>query len=305
MKNFNIIVLFILIISTISGCYRNVQVSESQVGLIMPEGNKVDKVVGPGKYSDGWTRFADIEVIDVSSKTFEWVNNDLVTNDKQIIGINIVLTVQRSRNEADVRLMWSQYNTEAVNDEALQSLVFNRLARVAKNATAQFSLDEMLGTKEIDNRDSNLDTTDAGRNYLAAYMQNDLSESLQKAGILLIDLGVSDINPSASYRESLEKKAKAEIDTAVIKQETLRTKERLEQEKANTEIELEKARRERLVSEEQAKVLQNSGEIYELEKLKIMMGSLKNTDKIYFVPEGADISLFMNGGVPVINTQGE
>ena len=197
MKNYNIFVLFMFISSIISGCYRNVQVSESQVGLIMPEGNKVEKVVGPGKYSDGWTRFADIEVIDVSSKTFEWVNNDLVTNDKQIIGINIVLTVQRSRSEADVRLMWSQYNTEAVNDEALQSLVFNRLARVAKNATAQFSLDEMLGTKEIDNRDSNLDTTDAGRNYLAAYMQSDLSESLEKAGILLIDLGVSDINPSA------------------------------------------------------------------------------------------------------------
>ena len=68
-------------------------------------------------------------------------------------------------------------------------------------------------------------------------------------------------------------------------------------------IDLEKARRQNLVAEENAKVYEVSEEAYELEKLRIMKEMLKETDKVYFIPEGSDISMFFNNGntsVPII-----
>ena len=78
--------------------------------------------------------------------------------------------------------------------------------------------------------------------------------------------------------------------------------EQLEQEKAQTEIDLEKARRANLVAEEEAKVYQESEEAYHLKRLELLKDMLDESDKVYFIPEGADITLFLGnepGVVPV------
>lgn len=281
----------------LSGCYQFQQVSESQIGLLMPGGNVVEQVVGPGRYTDR-SYWSDIFVMDVSSKIWEWSDPDLVTSDKQVIGVSVGVTVQRGRTETMARKLWAEYNAEARTDDALQVLVFNRLSRSAKDATSRFSLDEMLGTggSEV-----------GGRGELANHIFDVLAEELAQSGVVLVDVGVTNINPSQSYRDSLDAKAKAIAETEVTRERTRQINEQLAQEQSLTKIAIEQASRERQVQEEKAKVFNQSPEAYELEKLRIMTEAIGGQDKIYFVPEGANISLFLNPGqaVPVSPPAGD
>jgi len=78
---------------------------------------------------------------------------------------------------------------------------------------------------------------------------------------------------------------------------TLMEQVQVNQERAETDIEIEKARRVNLVAEEKAKVYEQSDRAYELERLRLLQGVIGSTDKVYFVPEGADLTLILGGNV--------
>ena len=46
---------------------------------------------------------------------------------------------------------------------------------------------------------------------------------------------------------------------------------------------------------EEAKVFEESEEAYELKCLELLTGLLGDSDKVYFIPEGTDITLFLGG----------
>jgi len=98
----------------------------------------------------------------------------------------------------------------------------------------------------------------------------------------------------------LEEKAAAQIAVEVARERTLELEEKLNQEKAQTEIELELARRQNQVNAEMAQSYRASPEVYELERLRLLAGIIGENDKIVIVPEGSDLNLFtsdvMGGG---------
>lgn len=112
---------------------------------------------------------------------------------------------------------------------------------------------------------------------------------------------VMNISVDPQYQAKLQEKSTAAIEIELAEQKAAQLEKQLEQEQAQTEIDLEKARRANLVAEEEAKVYETSKEAYELKRLELMKDRLGESDKVYFIPEGADITLFLGTDKPVVN----
>lgn len=281
------IVVVLLMALLLTGCYWNTKVQPEQAGIRLKKG-KIEEVAGPGMYSGGM--YTDIVIVNVSAQTITWNDPDLVTRDKQPIGLDIGVTYARNRTDESLASMWRQYNREARNDEALAQQVLNRVPRVAKAVTTQYTLDEMLGI-----------SGEAGREIVTQALFDLLEPELAEFGIVLLDVGINNIAPDPEYLALLKQKANAQVAVEVAQQEAKKLIEQLEQEKAQTEIELERARRENEVNAELSKTYAQSPEYFELEKLRLLANVFGQRDKIVFLPEGADITLFMGGGgiVPI------
>jgi len=292
MKTRMLAVLLIVVVLSVSGCYWNRQVESSEVGLKMDDGVSIAAVVGPGRYTNmGW--FGEMKILDVSAKTLEWSDPDLVTKDKQPIGIAVGVTYARLRDSDSVKHMWSHYNSEAIDDASLALQVANRIARSVKEVTTSFTLDEMLGVALTEN---------TGRGALTADFFDKLSPELAEIGVELLDAGVNNIAPSAEYLALLEKKANSYAQVDLARQQTLTLQEEFKQEQAQTEIDLEVARRANLVKVEEGKAYAESEQLMELRRLELLTGILGESDKVYFVPQGTDLTLFLAGqseAVPV------
>jgi len=285
MKTRMLAVLLIVVMLSVSGCYWNRQVESSEVGLKMDDGVSIAAVVGPGRYTNmSW--FGEMKILDVSAKTLEWSDPDLVTKDKQPIGIAVGVTYARLRDSDSVKHMWSHYNSEAIDDASLALQVANRIARSVKEVTTSFTLDEMLGVALTEN---------TGRGALTSDFFDKLSPELAEIGVELLDAGVNNIAPSAEYLALLERKANSYAQVDLARQQTLTLQEEFKQEQAQTEIDLEVARRANLVKVEEGKAYAESEQLMELRRLELLTGILGESDKVYFVPQGTDLTLFLAG----------
>ena len=274
-----------LVVMTLSlcSCYFNSTVDSSEVGVKMDDGVQISEVVGAGRYTDlGW--YADLNRIDISAKQVNLLIEDVSTSDKQTVSVEILAEVARKSDEASVRTIWENYNAVAKNDEQLIKLVQDLMRSPVNKVSTTMTVDEMLGV------DENSDKT-------RATMEQDIAELLrpllESRGIALNALNVMNVGVDPQYQAKLQEKSTAAIEIELAEQKAKQLEKQLEQEKAQTEIDLEKARRANLVAEEEAKVFEQSAEAYELRRLELMKDMLDESDKIYFIPEGADITLFL------------
>lgn len=277
------ITMIVVLLSTTS-CYFKASIDSNEVGIQMDDGVSITGVVGPGRYTNlGW--YADIVSIDTSSRSLTWSENDIWTKDKQPVGFSTSVTYARKGDEASVRTMWREYNAAARDDHQLETLVLSRIPRIAKEVSTTMTLDEMLGIAE----------SEKNRATLQNDIETKLAAELESCGIYLIDFGINSITVDPSYQAKLTEKANAAIEIELAAQKSKTLEQQLLQEQAQTEIDLEKARRANLVAAEEAKVFEESQEAYELERLKLLAELLGDSDKVYFIPEGADITLFLGG----------
>lgn len=294
------IALLLIVVSTflsLSGCYW-ASIESSQVGVETYRG-QVTNILPPGGHQS-FDPFVDLDIVDCSAKTLEWSDPDLVTKDKQPIGITIVASFARKRDMDSVRLMWDKWRDEAISDEALLRQVNNRIPSVAKTITAKYTLDQLLGTVEGDAQ------TQFGRGVVINELMKLLGPELEEFGVELYDVRISNFAPDPGYLEKLKEKARVQVDKEIAEQRTAQLQEQLKAEKAQTDVELEKASRQNRVNEELAKVYDRSDRYYELERLKLLKEVLGPTDKIYFIPEGANLTIFLAGGAsfPILPTPG-
>ena len=275
------------------GCYFNNTVESSEVGIKMDDGVQISEVVGAGRYTNmGW--YADMKTMDTSAKQVSLVIDDVSTSDKQTVSVEILAEVARKSDEESVKTIWVNYNAAAKKDEQLIKIVQDLLRSPVNKVSTTMTVDEMLGVDE---------TSDKTR----ATMENNIAELLrpvlESRGIALNTLNVMNIGVDPQYQAKLQEKSTAAIEIELAEQKAKQLAKQLEQEKAQTEIDLEKARRANLVAEEEAKVFAESEEAYELKRLELLKGMLGDSDKVYFIPEGTDITLFLGGGdtgVPVV-----
>lgn len=285
MRKVLVLLAAVLLSGLLSGCFWNEQVEANEVGLIMPDGVAVRDVVGAGRYTE-WGWFAEIVKVDTSAKTLEWSDPDLWTSDKQPLAFKVGITYARKRDAESVKHMWTMYNAEARDDKALAQQVLNRIPRVAKTVTTQFTLDQMLGIEG---------GAEAGRAVIQQQMFNLLAKELDEFDVVLLDIGANDIGADENYIVQLKNKAAAKVEAEVAQQRTLQLQEQVKQEQAQTQVAMEIARRDNMVAAEKAKVYQMSKEAYELKRLELLAGIVGDNDKVYFIPQGADLTLFLSG----------
>lgn len=287
-KRITLAVLLVLATLFCCSCYYNAEIESSEVGVLMDDGVSVTDVVGAGRYSKmKW--YADIEAMDISTKKIVLEIEDVSTSDKQTVGVEVMAEVARKSDEESVRNLWKNYNAVAKKDEHLTALVQDLLRSPVNKVSTQMTVDEMLGVAESDKT--------------RATMENDifalLSPLLESRGIALNAFQVMNISVDPQYQAKLQEKSTAAIEIELAEQKAKQLEKQLEQEQAQTEIDLEKARRANLVAEEEAKVYETSKEAYELKRLELMKNMLGDSDKVYFIPEGADITLFLGSEKPV------
>lgn len=292
MRSLTRVLLFVTSLFLLTGCYF-ADVESSQIGIETERG-RIVTIKQPGGHQSV-SPFAELHVIDVSAKTLEWDDPDLVTRDKQPIGVSVAVTFARKRDEESIRLMWNQYGGEATDDNLLLQQVNNRLPSVVKTVTARYTLDQLLGTDEGSTTGRGVVTTD-----LFTLLEPELSEF----GVQLLDIRVSNFTPDQTYLDLLREKAQVGLEQEIAQQRTLQLQEQLNQERAQTEIELEKARRENQVNQELSAVYDTSDRYYELERLRLLQNVIGDSDKLYFIPEGADLTLILSGqtGTPIVPT---
>lgn len=283
MKQITKSLLLLVSLLALTGCYFG-NVESSQVGIETNRGSVSDIKAPGGHQSIG--PFTELHLIDVSAKTLEWEDPDLVTRDKQPIGVGIAVTYARKRDRDSVLLMWNQYRSEASSDASLELQVRNRIPSVAKNVTTRYTLDQLLGTG----------TSEAGgRSVVQSDLFDLLAPELDEFGVNLLDIRVSNFAPDQAYLDLLKEKAQVGLRQEIAQQRTLQLNEELKQEEAQTQIELERARRQNEVNQELSRVYDTSDRYYELERLRLLQDVIGESDKMYFIPEGSDLTLILSG----------
>lgn len=282
--------LAILVLATVfcCSCYYNAEIESNEVGIQMDDGVSVTSVVGAGRYTDlGW--YADIVSMDISTKKIVLAIDDVSTSDKQTVGVEVLAEVNRKSDETSVRTLWKNYNAVARGDEHLTALVQDLLRSPVNKVSTQMTVDEMLGVADSEKTRATMESDIFGI----------LEPLLSNRGIALTAFQVMNISVDPQYQAKLQEKSTAAIEIELAEQKAKQLEKQLEQEQAQTEIDLEKARRANLVAEEEAKVYETSKEAYELKRLELMKDMLGESDKVYFIPEGSDITLFLGTDKPV------
>jgi regulator of protease activity HflC (stomatin/prohibitin superfamily) len=287
MKKARFLIVLLVLTLVVSGCFWRTEVQSSQIGIEMDDGVKISDIRQAGRYTNmGW--YAVLATIDVSAQTLTWVDPDLVTADKQPIGLEVGLTYARSRESDCIRTTWEQWRSEATSNEALETQVRNRLPRTAKEVTSAFTIDEMIG-----------------RAAITAELDEKLADELSEICVILLDVGINNISPSAEYLALLQDKANAQVAVEVAIEEAKLAEQDLLREQKQTEVELELANRENAVNAALAQTYEESPQYYELERLRLLADVMGDNDKMYFVPEGTNLTLFLagSGSIPVVPGQ--
>jgi len=294
------VALMALLIFSAVGCIWKRPVETNEVAIFSKDGVSTTSVVGAGRYTDGAWR-SELHVLDASAKTVIWNDPSLLTGDSQPIGIDISVSFRRPKSDCPdcVERMWDTYRTEAKDDDALKALVLLRLPEAVKSVTPQHTLQDMTGIS--DDGDQDLAAAAVARQKTSEEMEAALQRELDDTGVMVLNLAINDIAPDEVYVEMLREKARADAALDLSKARTLQLAEQKIQEAAQTEIDIEIARRDNLVAEEEAKVYAQSEEAFELQRLRLLADVIGPADKIYFVPEGADMTLILgqSNAIPI------
>src|SRR5688572_13386048 len=105
-KQLNMLLISLITLVMLAGCYRNAPVESYQMGLVMDDGVSITDVVGPGLHSNGGWR-AELYTVNVSNITTSWQDPSLVTRDKQPIGLTMSITFSRKRDSESVKELYN------------------------------------------------------------------------------------------------------------------------------------------------------------------------------------------------------
>lgn len=285
-KRLMLFAMLIVATTLFCSCYHKKEVDTSEVGIKMDDGVSISSVVGPGRYTNmGW--YSDLVAMDTSTKELSMTIEDVSTSDKQTVSVTLYTEVARKSDETSVRNLWKNYNAAARYDEQLLKMVSDLHYSAVNKVSTQYTIDEMLGIADSSKTRTTLES-DIAKNLAAA---------LEPRGISLVITQVKNVGVDPDYQAKLQEKSTAAIEIELAAQKAEQLEKQLEQEVAQTNIDLEKARRANLVAEEQAKVYEESEEAYELKRLELLKDMLGESDKVYFIPEGTDITLFLGNQV--------
>src|SRR5689334_7260373 len=330
-----IAIIVIAFLASVSKSFWYFEVIENdQVGVKI-EAGKIQSVVQPGIAYD-FGLFVDLVKITTSAVAITVDDPELITIDKQRIGLEVTADVFRPREADIVTSNYSRYRNIYLNDESLQ-----------QRMTA-FTLQAMkvcVGDKKFDEA-----VIGSGRDDLRACIDDELSGLAEPLGLEVRNVAVPQVTISPEVQAALDaivqsrlatEKAKQDAEKALqeaaaqqaveegrIRVEQARLQEEarqqatlqelkkqqleaelsvIEQETINAQAQLSLTQAQQQVADEQAQIdLAKEIALAELYashpgyvSLQIALAnaqSIKETDKLIFTPDGVFPNLIFNGG---------
>lgn len=289
-----LVLFFIVMQLLVSACYWNDEIQPHEVGAQLEE-NAIKNCVGPGVYTDtGW--FADLSKYSVATLTFEVSDPEVATSDNQLVGIVITIQARRNSDCDSVKAFLSNW-AHLIDDNNLISTIDATAKEGLKNGARQFTLSQLL-----DDRDG-----------LALAITEQLKEDALKYNTDIINVTIENVVIAPEYADVLQKTAqlKAEEDfqrrrQSLIEQQAktdlferqqaqLVLTEQLKVEQAQTEVEIEIARREGEKILVSYQVYLDNPAAYNLEMM-LRLKDVFGAGTVYFIPEGTDLTTFFNTG---------
>ncbi len=330
-----IAVIAIALLAGISRSFWYFEVIENdQVGVRIAAG-EIQGVVQPGIAYD-FGLFVDLVKITTSAVAITVDDPELITIDKQRIGLEVTADVFRPR-EADIVISnYSRYRNIYLNDESLQ-----------QRMTA-FTLQAMkvcVGDKKFDEA-----VIGSGRDDLRACIDDELSGLAEPLGLEVRNVAVPQISISPEVQAGLDAIVQSRLATEKAKQDAEKAKQEaiaqqaveegrirveqsklqeearqqailqdikrqqleaelavIEQEKINTQVQLELTALQQKVADQQALVdiakelalaelYRNSPAFVSLQIALANSAAIKDTDKLIFTPDGVFPNLIFSNG---------
>ncbi|MEZ4510769.1 MAG: SPFH domain-containing protein [Chloroflexota bacterium] len=245
-----IIILAIIAISLIGSLigqffYLFQTVEEQEVGVRF-QGGRIVEVVGPGVYSDVGL-FVRLERVSTQAVTFQVSDEELITKDKQRIGLVVSGDIFRPGlvNRDLLRTGWAQYRDLYLNDE---------LVRTRVQDLAQQSMKVCIGDRTFDDN-----VVGTARDELRACIDSELNDLTGRLNLRVENLVVPDVILSPEVQVALDQIVQSRLSTEKAAQDEL---------KAKAEAAAEQARQEGEIRVEQSRIQEQTRQQITLAQLE-------------------------------------
>lgn len=218
--------LFVLLIVVTSCGYMEI-VDESEVAVTFNSG-QLQEILGPGFYYS-LSPFADIETFSSSAIPFSVSDPEIITLDKQRIGLTINGNAFRPGigDVGRIRSQWVRYNTLWLNEEVLRERV---------TALGQQAMKVCVGNNTFDDV-----AIGSGRDLLRDCIEEELGTATDLFVVSVADIAVPEVTISAETQAQLDaitqSRLQAEQWVQTEKEERARTEAELAKEQGKIRVE--------------------------------------------------------------------
>jgi hypothetical protein len=229
------VVLLFLLSLTSNFFYFFERVSASEVGVQFVSG-RIKDVVGPGVYSDVGL-FVDMERVSIQSVGFSVSDAELITKDKQRIGVVVTGDVFRPGLEGkdQITQLWGEYSALFLSDEAARLRIEDRARQSMKVCVGDRNFDDnVIGT---------------GRDELRNCIDDELNELAANYGLRVDNVVVPEVILSPEVQARLDEIVQSRLQTEKAAQDKL---------KADAEASAEQARQEGEIRVQQSRIQEES-----------------------------------------------
>lgn len=221
------------------------RVEEQEVGIKFRSG-RIQEVVGPGVYSDVGL-FVELKRVSSSAVPFSVADPEIITSDKQRIGLAVAGDIFRPRlaQEELLRGLWAQYNHLYLSDQALQQHILQR---------AQQAMKVCVGNRTFDDA-----VIGSARDALRSCIDLELNKLAENVGVSVENVAVPEVIIAPEAQARLDEIVQSRLQTEKAAQDELRA--------------LAQAAAERALQEGQIRVEQ--GRLQEETRQKVLLAQLE------------------------------
>jgi hypothetical protein len=225
-------------------------VSPNQVGVQFVSG-RIKGVVGPGVYSD-FGLFVTMERVSLQAVPFNVSDEELITRDKQRIGLTVTGDVFRPNLAEQEKIMslWSEYSQLFVDDEFARVRIEDRARQAMKVCVGDRGFDENI--------------IGSGRDELRECIDDEINDLAANYGLRVDNVVVPNVILSPEVQARLDEIVQSRLQTEKAAQDKL---------KAEAEASAEQARQEGEIRIQQSRIQEESRQqkaLAELEQEKII-----------------------------------
>jgi len=201
--------------------YVLARVDPQEVGVRF-RGGRIHEVVGPGVYSD-FALFADIQRVSSEAVSFSVTDPEVVTLDRQRIGLVVSGDVFRPNvGRADLlRELWPEYRGLYLSDEALRNRVTDLALQAMKSC--------------VGDRTFNNNVIGSARDELRVCINDELDGLAKNLGLITKNVAVPNVILSEEVQASLDAITQSRLDTELAAQDAIKAKEQAAADQAREE----------------------------------------------------------------------